>query len=69
VLANPVIIGIACALYVAEFVADKVPAFDSVWDGARWLDARAGGGVTTGRESKGARRRPDRRRGDRWRQR
>jgi len=32
VLANPVIIGIACALYVAEFVADKIPAFDSVWD-------------------------------------
>ena len=32
VLANPIIIGIAGALYVAEFVADKVPAFDSVWD-------------------------------------
>jgi hypothetical protein len=32
VLANPVIIGIACALYVAEFIADKIPAFDSVWD-------------------------------------
>ena len=32
VLANPVIIAIACALYAAEFVADKVPAFDSVWD-------------------------------------
>ena len=32
VLANPIIIGLAGALYVAEFVADKVPAFDSVWD-------------------------------------
>jgi len=32
VLGNPVIIGLAAALYVAEFIADKVPAFDSVWD-------------------------------------
>jgi hypothetical protein len=32
VLANPIIIGLASALYLAEFVADKVPAFDSVWD-------------------------------------
>jgi hypothetical protein len=32
VLANPAIITLAGVLYVAEFVADKVPAFDSVWD-------------------------------------
>ena len=32
VLANPVIIAVACGLYVVEFVADKIPAFDSVWD-------------------------------------
>jgi hypothetical protein len=32
VLANPIIIGLAVVLYVAEFIADKVPAFDSVWD-------------------------------------
>ena len=32
VLANPIIIGLAGALCLAEFVADKVPAFDSVWD-------------------------------------
>jgi hypothetical protein len=31
-LSHPAIIAIATALYVAEFVADKVPAFDSVWD-------------------------------------
>lgn len=31
-LSHPVIITIAAALYLAEFVADKVPAFDSVWD-------------------------------------
>ncbi|HEY8122201.1 MAG TPA: DUF4126 domain-containing protein [Myxococcota bacterium] len=29
--ATPVVL-LASALYVAEFVADKVPAFDSVWD-------------------------------------
>lgn len=31
-LANPFVLGVATLLYVAEFVADKVPAFDSVWD-------------------------------------
>lgn len=33
VLASPWVVGIATALYVVEFVADKIPAFDSVWDG------------------------------------
>jgi hypothetical protein len=32
VLAHPALIITAGILYVAEFVADKVPAFDSVWD-------------------------------------
>jgi hypothetical protein len=32
-LSHPAIIAIAGVLYVAEFVADKVPAFDTVWDG------------------------------------
>lgn len=31
-LANPIVLGVATALYVVEFVADKVPAFDSLWD-------------------------------------
>ena len=31
-LSHPAIIAIAAALYAAEFVADKVPAFDTVWD-------------------------------------
>ncbi|HEX8072200.1 MAG TPA: DUF4126 domain-containing protein [Pyrinomonadaceae bacterium] len=31
-LDNPWIIGVACALYLVEFVADKVPYVDSVWD-------------------------------------
>lgn len=32
VLAHPVILGISGAMFLAEFVADKVPWFDSVWD-------------------------------------
>jgi uncharacterized protein DUF4126 len=27
-----VIIGLAATLYVAEFIADKIPAFDTLWD-------------------------------------
>jgi len=32
VLSNPVIIGIALAMFVIEFIADKVPLVDSAWD-------------------------------------
>ncbi|HET7903844.1 MAG TPA: DUF4126 domain-containing protein [Candidatus Eisenbacteria bacterium] len=32
VLAHPVVIGIAVAFYLIEFVADKIPAVDHVWD-------------------------------------
>lgn len=32
VLDNWAIIGVAVGLYIVEFVADKVPYFDSVWD-------------------------------------
>lgn len=32
-LERPEVIGVAATLAVAEFVADKVPWFDSVWDG------------------------------------
>lgn len=31
-LANPVIIGIAAAMFVVEFIADKIPLVDSAWD-------------------------------------
>ena len=31
-LGHPVVIGFAVGLYVLEFLADKVPYFDSVWD-------------------------------------
>lgn len=33
VLTNPWIIGLAVILYCVEFVADKIPWFDSIWDG------------------------------------
>ena len=29
---HPVVIGVAVTMYVVEFVADKIPWFDSVWD-------------------------------------
>jgi hypothetical protein len=32
VLANPLVIGTTGALAVAEFFADKIPGFDSLWD-------------------------------------
>jgi hypothetical protein len=32
VLANPVVMGLALALFVIEFIADKIPYVDSVWD-------------------------------------
>ena len=32
VLAHPLVIGVAIALFVVEFVADKIPYVDSVWD-------------------------------------
>src|SRR5436190_13789523 len=31
-LTHPAVFGIALALYLVEFVADKIPAFDTVWD-------------------------------------
>jgi len=32
VLAHPVVLALAIALYLVEFVADKIPAIDHVWD-------------------------------------
>jgi hypothetical protein len=34
VLSNPVVLGIAITLFLIEFVADKVPYVDSLWDAA-----------------------------------
>src|SRR2546426_4298185 len=32
VLQDPLVIGLACLMYVIEFFADKVPYIDSAWD-------------------------------------
>jgi hypothetical protein len=32
-LAHPAVIAIAAGLYVVEFFADKIPVFDTLWDG------------------------------------
>ncbi|MBA2627240.1 MAG: DUF4126 domain-containing protein, partial [Gemmatimonadales bacterium] len=32
VLASPIIIGIALAMFVVEFIADKIPLVDTAWD-------------------------------------
>jgi hypothetical protein len=32
VLAHPMVLGLAIALFVIEFIADKIPYVDSVWD-------------------------------------
>jgi len=43
VFENPWVIGIALAMYAIEFVADKVPWFDSVWDAVHTLIRPLGG--------------------------
>ncbi len=42
---NPWIIGVAGVLYVVEFVADKVPWVDSIWDSVHTLIRPVGGAV------------------------
>ena len=32
VLANPIVLGVAIALFVIEFIADKIPYVDTAWD-------------------------------------
>lgn len=43
VLANPLIILVAVFMYVVEFVADKIPFFDSLWDTAHTFIRPVGG--------------------------
>jgi hypothetical protein len=43
VFESPWVIGIALAMYAIEFVADKVPWFDSVWDAVHTLIRPLGG--------------------------
>jgi hypothetical protein len=40
---HPVVIGAAIAMYLVEFVADKIPWFDSVWDAIHTVVRPIGG--------------------------
>src|SRR3954467_4051914 len=40
---HPAIIGIAVVMYLVEFVADKIPWFDSVWDAVHTVVRPIGG--------------------------
>jgi len=42
---HPVVIGLAVALYLVEFVADKIPWVDSVWDMAHTIVRPVGGAL------------------------
>jgi hypothetical protein len=42
---HPVVIGVAVALYLVEFVADKIPWVDSVWDMAHTIVRPVGGAL------------------------
>ena len=42
---NDVVIGVAIVLYVVEFVADKIPWFDSIWDAVHTAIRPVGGAV------------------------
>jgi len=42
---NPIIIGAALAMYVVEFVADKIPWFDSLWDAVHTVVRPIGGAI------------------------
>ena len=42
VLGNPWVMGVAAALYLVEFSADKIPWLDSIWDGVHTVIRPAG---------------------------
>jgi uncharacterized protein DUF4126 len=42
---HPAIIGIALVMYLVEFVADKIPWFDSVWDAVHTVVRPIGGAL------------------------
>jgi len=42
---HPVIIGVALALYAVEFLADKIPWLDTIWDGVHTFVRPVGGAL------------------------
>lgn len=45
VFGHPLIISVALVMYVVEFIADKVPWFDSLWDGVHTIVRPIGGAL------------------------
>jgi hypothetical protein len=43
--AHPLIISVAAVMYVVEFIADKIPWFDSLWDGIHTIVRPLGGAL------------------------
>ena len=42
---NPIVIGVALTMFVVEFVADKIPWFDTVWDAVHTVIRPLGGAL------------------------
>jgi hypothetical protein len=42
---NPIVIGVALTMYLVEFVADKIPWFDSLWDAVHTVVRPLGGAL------------------------
>lgn len=42
---NDIVIGAAIVMYIIEFVADKIPWFDSIWDGVHTVIRPIGGAL------------------------
>src|SRR5258705_2662653 len=45
---HPVVIGVALTMYLVEFIADKIPWFDSVWDAVHTVIRPLGGALVAG---------------------
>ncbi len=45
VLSHPVVLGVAGVMYLAEFVADKIPGFTPIWDGVHTFIRPVGGAL------------------------
>jgi hypothetical protein len=42
---HPIVIGVALTMYFVEFIADKIPWFDSVWDAVHTIVRPLGGAL------------------------
>jgi uncharacterized protein DUF4126 len=42
---HPIVIGLALTMYLVEFVADKIPWFDSIWDAVHTIVRPLGGAL------------------------